>query len=253
MFKKVFALGFLIVVSALFCKEKHTLFTEILQKYVRNGAVNYSDMKKDERLDRYINYLSETDPEKFETKNEKLAFYINAYNAYTLKIICKNYPVESINDLHFGGLILGTVLKSTVWDQDSVIINHNNISLNYLEHEIIRPVFKEPRIHFALVCAAKSCPILRSEAYEGEKLDSQLEDQADKFFRNQKKNRFDKVKKIAFLSKILDWYDSDFGGSDSALLKFAAQYLPEDIKKSILNDPSAWEISFLEYDWSLNE
>ncbi|MCH7676525.1 DUF547 domain-containing protein, partial [candidate division KSB1 bacterium] len=116
----------------------HSLFTEILQEYVSGGKVSYRDLCKDERLEAYISKLAATNPESIANPKGKLAFWINAYNAYTLKVICDNYPVESINELHFGGLIIGTVFKKTIWDKKFVIINHKKLSLNYIEHKIIR-------------------------------------------------------------------------------------------------------------------
>jgi hypothetical protein len=153
----------------------HRLFTEILATYVNNGRVDYTKLCRDPRLADYIDLLSSTDPEEIVGEDEQLAFWINAYNAFTLKIICDNYPLKSINDLHFGGLVLGTVLKKTVWDKEFVVINKREMSLNHIEHDIVRPIFGDPRAHFALVCASVSCPPLRSEAYEGHRLDEQLE------------------------------------------------------------------------------
>ncbi len=101
---------------------KIDLYNQILQKYVKNGLVDYKNLRYDNRLYEFINSLKITNPSDFKTKEEKLAFWINAYNAYTLYIICKNYPVESINDLSTGGKIIGYLLGATVWDKDFVEI-----------------------------------------------------------------------------------------------------------------------------------
>jgi len=232
---------------------RHQLFTQILSDYVYNGRVNYAELRNDERLDRYLDQLAATNPDTIADKNAQLAFWINAYNAYTLKVICDNYPVKSINDLHTGGLIVGTVLKKTIWDKEFVVINRKHLSLNQIEHEIIRKRFKEPRIHFALVCAAKSCPPLRSEAFEAARLDEQLDDQGRVFFRQPDKNFFEPEKKIAHLSKILDWYEGDFGRNDEAVLLYISRFLPEGLAVSIQADPKKWKIEYTDYDWSLNE
>ena len=127
------------------------------------------------------------------------------------------------------------------------------MTLNEIEHEIIRKKFKEPRIHFALVCASISCPPLRNEAYEGYKLNEQLEDQAKLFFNDRTKNKFDLKNRTAFLSKILDWYDNDFGNNDEEVLLFIAKYLPEKLSKDIQENTEEWDIDYLPYNWDLNE
>src|SRR6266852_5927302 len=198
--------------------ESHNLFTAILADYVDNGWVNYKMLCRDKRLEQYIRQLAETNPDTIASDKARLAFWINAYNAYTLKIICDNYPVKSINDLHWGGLIIGTVLKKTVWDKDIVVVNHQKITLNTVEHGLIRPTFKEPRAHFALVCASKSCPPLRSEAYEAEKLDRQLDDQVRKFVNDPEKNWYDVSRNEAHISKIFSWFSGDFGKDDASIL-----------------------------------
>jgi len=234
----------------------HTLLTDLLREYVTNGSVNYRDLCEEGgvgRLETYISQLAATDPATIIDDDERLAFWINAYNAYTLKIICDNYPVKSINDLHFGGLYVGTVLNKTAWDKEFVVVGGETYSLNDVEHKIIRPQFEDARAHYALVCAAVSCPPLRSEAYTGEQLDEQLDDQGWIFFAEPNKNYFDRDKKIAYLSKIMDWYKGDFGEDDEALLLAVASYLPDDLARDIRANPGAWDIKHTEYDWSLNE
>lgn len=233
--------------------EKHAIFTEILREYVKEGLVNYEALKEDVRFKKYIEQLVETNPDEFVTREEKLAFWINVYNAYTLKIICDNYPIKSISELHTGGLALGTVLKKTVWHKKLVIVNNELTSLDYVEHQIIRPVFKDPRIHFSIVCAAKGCPQLRSEAYEAGILNDQLNDQARIFIGTRSKNSFDLNKKIATISPIFQWFKKDFAKNYAGLLLYLCQFLPEDIKTSIESNPKKWKIKFSYYDWSLNE
>lgn len=232
---------------------KLDLYNEILHQYVKNGLVDYKNLKNDNRLYEFINSLKITDPSDFKTKEEKLAFWINAYNAYTLYIICKNYPVESINDLSTGGKIIGYLLGATVWDKDFVEINHKKMTLNNIEHDIIRKEFNEPTIHFVLVCAAISCPPLRNEAYTGEKLDEQLNDQAKIFLNDKYKNYFDEENKTAHISKIFDWYNDDFGNNDKRILKLISQYLPEKLSNDIKANTTKWQIEYNNYNWDLNE
>ena len=231
----------------------HRLLTDLLAAYVDDGRVDYRRLCEDERLDAYLARVAATDADAIVDDDARLAFWINVYNAYTLKIICDGYPVDSINDLHFGGRIIGTVLKKTAWDKKFVVVGGDTFSLNDVEHKIIRPAFDEPRAHYALVCAAKSCPPLRPQAYEGDKLDAQLDDQARIFFADPIKNHFDADKKIAYLSKIMDWYKGDFGANDEELLLAIVSYLPAALADDICANPAAWDIKHTGYDWSLNE
>jgi hypothetical protein len=233
--------------------EQHLLFTQILNDYVRNGLVNYKKLKDDNRLDIYLMQLKNTDPDNLPTDEDKLAFWINAYNAFTLKFIVEEYPVESINDLHWGGLYLGSLLGTTVWDDEKIVINGMRLSLNNIEHDIARKKFNEERIHFAMVCASYSCPPLRNEAFEGFKLDEQLNEQAQLFFNDETKNNFDLKTRTANLSKILDWYSSDFGRDDESILLYVSQFLDRGIADDIRKNTSLWEIDYLSYNWDLNE
>lgn len=233
--------------------ERHALFTDLLNAYVADGRVDYARLCEDKRLDRYLSELSATDPDALPDDATKYAFWINAYNAFTLRAICGEYPINSINDLHFGGRIIGHILKKTVWDRKFIVINDEELSLNDIEHKIVRPRFKDYRAHFALVCAAKSCPPLRSEAFEGVLLDAQLDDQGRVFFAETRLNRFDRDERVAYLSKILDWYKGDFGNDDKTVLLAVANFLPEELADDIRKDPGAWKVRHTEYDWSLNE
>jgi hypothetical protein len=232
---------------------QHDLYTGILQDYVDQGKVKYPPLCKDPRLEEYIGQLKTKDPNQLANEKERLAFWINAYNAYTLKVICDYYPVKSINDLHTGGLILGTVLNKTIWDKDLAVVNHKKFTLNHIEHKIIRPEFKDPRAHFALVCASKSCPALDREAYEGSKLDQQLNQAGHNFLSDPKRNRFDIGRKRAYLSKIFNWYGEDFGKNSGELLTYLSQFLSRETAAAIRSDVGNWKIDYLEYDWSLNE
>ena len=234
-------------------QNQHKLFTEILNDYVVDGMVNYKKLKEDERLDEYITQLEKTNPTVYKTRDEKIAFWINAYNAFTLKFIVDEYPVESINDLHWGGLYVGTLLGTTVWDDDKIKINSKMISLNDIEHKILRGKYKERRIHFAVVCASISCPTLRSEAYAGYKLNNQLNDQAYKFFNDESKNKFDSKNRIAYLSKILDWYANDFGSSKQEILLYVSQFLNDKLRNYIRGNVDGWNIDYLDYNWDLND
>ncbi|RME26671.1 MAG: DUF547 domain-containing protein, partial [Candidatus Zixiibacteriota bacterium] len=225
-----------ITVSA---QERHALFTEILHDYVHDGHVRYERLCRDSRLPVYLGQLRKTEPDSLSGRREELAFWLNAYNAFTLKLICDNYPLNSINELHFGGLYIGTLLKKTAWDRKFITIGARTLSLNDIEHKIIRAQFGDPRVHFALVCASKSCPPLREEAYEGYLLPEQLDDQGMRFFAQKEKNRFDIADHRAIISPILKWYHKDFGGNREAVLTYISRFLPDSLRAAILTDPSA--------------
>ena len=145
------------------------------------------------------------------------------------------------------------MLGTTVWDESFIIINQKKYSLNDIEHGIIRKQYKEPRVHFALVCASLSCPKIRNEAYEGYKLNSQLDNQAREFFNDNFRNKFDKKNKIAYLSKILEWYESDFAENGKQLLKFISGYLKPNLADNINSNIDRWEVDYLDYNWNLND
>jgi hypothetical protein len=253
---KYFIIGFNLlsfVVSGQTNVNNNDLYSEILKDNVKNGLVDYKNLKNEKRLDEYINFISKINPSEYKSEKNELAFWINAYNVYTLKIIVDNYPIESINELHKGGKLLSHVFGTTVWDKEIIVINNEKRSLNYIEHDVIRKNFSEPRIHFALVCAAISCPPLRNEAYEGHKLDEQLDDQAKIFLNDETKNKFDIESQQAEISKILDWYEEDFGDEDGEVLIFISRFLQENIAENIVHNPEDWDIDYLDYNWELNE
>lgn len=192
------------------------------------GNVNYEGIKKQsDRLEGYLAKVSNNPPKDSWSRNEKLAYWINIYNAYTVKLISDNYPLSSITDLEGG----------KPWDKKWIRIKGKTYSLNNIEHDIIRPRFNEPRIHFAVNCAAKSCPPLLNEAWSADKLEEQLETATKRFINNSKLNSFDKGK--AEVSKIFEWYGADFKDLKAFLSKYAGKKVDD--------------ISFKEYNWSLNE
>ncbi len=227
-------------------KSATDLYDSLLKKYVKEGKVNYKQLCKDEHLNKFINFLSNYNPDSLTTKNEALAFWINAYNAYTIKTICKNYPLNSITELK------DKKSGKSIWDQNIVKIGDKLISLNYIENNIIRKKFKDNRIHFALVCAAKSCPSLRSEAYLPEKLDAQLTDQGQIFLQDTSKNKFNFENNIAQISSLFQWYASDFGKDETELLNNLFKYVNPKYKLLTDSTSSEWKINYLNYNWSLN-
>ncbi|MEM0938171.1 MAG: DUF547 domain-containing protein [Bacteroidota bacterium] len=221
----------------------HTTFDDLLQKYVDDkGLIDYEGLKADRsKLKMYLSLLESNPPQKNWTESEKLAYWINAYNAYTLELILSYHPVKSIKDI---GSTIKIPFVSTAWDIKFINIGDETYDLNNIEHGIIRKEFDEPRIHFALVCAAISCPKLRKEAYLPETLDEQLELAAKEFLSNPQKNEF-KNAKSAKLSKLFNWYKGDFE-NNSSLIEYINEYAPIKLAQDA-------KIRWHEYDWSLNE
>jgi hypothetical protein len=220
----------------------HTTWDILLKKHVdETGMVNYQGMIKDSlELNKYLDLLSKNHPnEKNWSKDDRLAYWINAYNAFTVRLIIRNYPVESIKDIA-GGI----PFINTPWDIKFIQIEGETYDLNNLEHGIIRKEFSEPRIHFALVCAAMSCPRLRNEAFTAEKLDAQLEAEATYFFNNPKKNKItaDELE----LSKLLDWYWGDFKDTAENRVEYVNRY-------SKVKANANAKVDYLDYSWKLNE
>ncbi len=230
----------------------HNLYTAILSDHVQEGRVDYDDLKSDPRLAEYLGQVANTNPAELPNESARLAFWLNAYNAYTLQLVITHEPEKSITQIGKGGLILGSILKTTAWDIRFAEIGGQKYTLNEIEHEIIRQKFQDSRAHFALNCASGSCPVLRPEAYTADDLDDQLDDQARDFLADSSRNRFDLKTKTAWLSSIFKWYQKDFGKNKYDALLAAAEYAPVDIRKSIEANPRSWKIKFLSYDWSLN-
>jgi hypothetical protein len=208
----------------------HSAFDTLLKKYVNaEGKVNYKGFKTEKAgLEAYIKTLAEKTPDDTWGKNDKLAYWINAYNALTIRLILDNYPLNSITQLD----------KGKTWDVKRFELGGVKYSLNDIENNIIRPL-GDPRIHFALNCAAKSCPPLANQAFSGDNLDGLLETRT-KAFINSKANTLtgSEIK----VSKIFDWYGKDFGN----LVQFVNKY-------SKIKVPKTAKVGYNEYDWSLNQ
>jgi len=219
---------------------KHDSWSVLLRKYVtENGQVNYKGFLQDnESFQEYLDKLSLNPPGENWSKEEQLAYWINAYNAYTVKLIIDNYPLKSIKTIGDG-----LPMVNSPWDIKFFKIGGVDFDLNTIEHEILRKKYNEPRIHFAINCASVSCPKLRNEAFTAEELHTQLDDQANAFINNTSKNKF--TDNEISLSKIFNWFESDFI-KEKPLDEFLKKY------KTINNFKDA-KIGYLDYDWNLNE
>lgn len=209
----------------------HDAWDQLLRKYVSSsGKVNYKSFKADEaKLDAYLKALQDNPLQSSWSKSKKMAYWINAYNAFTIKLILKNHPVGSITDLHGG----------KPWDVKWIKLGGKTYSLNNIENDILRPQYKDARIHFAVNCAAKSCPPVLNRAWTASNLNSNLEKQAKSFINNGNYNQInsDKIE----ISKIFDWYSADFGNIIDFLNKYSKTKIEANAK-----------VTYREYNWKLN-
>ncbi len=227
----------------------HAAWSVVLTKYIHRGEVDYAGIKRDgqQALNQYLRSMESVSKSQYQswTRKQKMAFGINAYNAYTIRLVIDNYPLKSMRKM---GLLPGAAWREKFIPLDKIW--GKKISLGELENDILRAKFKDPRIHFALVCASKSCPILRSEAFRDDALNKQLEDQARRFMKDKSKNRFDASEKKLYLSKIFDWYKDDFIGPAPSVAAYAAQFMTDEVKTAVA--AGNVQVEYLSYDWSLN-
>lgn len=225
--------------------QSHALLSQVLKTYVHDARVDYAALKAHpQELNRYLNEVAAVRRSHFDhwTQKQQIAFLINAYNAYTLKLIIDHYPIKSIKDIgHFW---------RGPWDQPVVHLFGKTITLDTIEQDMLRKDYREPRIHFALVCASIGCPPLRSEAYVAARLDKQLNDQAKRFLANRSKNRVDAADHTVYLSPIFKWYGEDFKKKSGSVLAFLKPYWPK--KERIELESGRFEVRYTDYNWSLN-
>ena len=225
------------------------LWDHLLRNYVADGLVDYDGLKRNHQFKVYLRQLAQADPDKLSGDNEKLAFYCNAYNAFVINGVL----IHKVKQNVLVDVTNAEGSDNVFFDLGEHILAGETISLNHLEHEVIRPTFGEPRIHMALVCAARSCPAIRPEAYIGDQIDTQLEDQAKQFANNPAHVRYDAQEQQLHLSSILTWYGDDFGGNDG-VLKFLLSRVDDPATRAGIEAAQSGSatVSFNEYDWTLN-
>jgi hypothetical protein len=240
----------------------------VLKAYVNDqGMVNYRELKAHPQdLDKFISALASTDPKAYEKwpDKDKIAFWLNTYNALTLKVIVDHYPIQT----SFPESLLyphNSVRQiKGAWTDIELSVMGKKVTLDGIEHETLRKHFNEPRIHMALVCAAMGCPPLRSEPYAGAALDRQLDDQAKRLLSNPQKFRIDRAGERVYVSPIFDWFGEDFvrtygtvtkfqgrNEKERAVLNFISRYLTDEDRRYL--ESANYSIKYLDYDWSLNE
>ena len=220
----------------------HNIWNGLLQKHVRaDGMVDYKGFQKDSAtLHQYLRLLETAHPnDKDWSRNEQMAYWINAYNAYTIDLIIGNYPVASIKDIK-----KGVAFVNSVWDIKFIKIQGYTYDLNNIEHNILRPVFKDARIHAAVNCASFSCPKLLPEAYTADKLEGQLDKSMRSFINDPLRNRITANK--AEISEIFKWFKGDFERDAGSLREYLNRYAEDKLTKDT-------DISHIDYDWKLND
>lgn len=225
----------------------HKSWDILLKKHVANGLVNYRTIQKEEAsLNQYLESLSRVTENEYNSfsSNQKLAFLINAYNAFTIRLILDHYPVKSITDIGspFSKLNL---LRGTPWKKEFFKLIGKTRTLDWIEHEKLRKDFDEPRIHFAIVCASFGCPVLSTDAYSAPILEKQLQNAKLIFLNTPSKNSYNADKNILMLSQIFKWFQDDFT-KKGTLIEFIQDGFSDKIKADAL-------IDYNEYSWKLNE
>lgn len=248
----------------------HLIFDGLLKKYVANGLVDYRGLQSQpEVLARYVTSLGAVTQPMVRgwPREQQLAYWINAYNAFTLQAVVDSYPIESRSLIgHF--FPPNSILQIPgIWNRMTFKAGGQRLTLGQIEHDILRKDFKDPRIHFAIVCASSSCPVLRSEAYRYDVLEHQLHDQTVGFINDPERGvRWDAERNRLYVSKIFRWFKADFqtgkkppsasspsGDPANPVLAFIHGYLADDaLAQTLARNPKV-RVSYLPYDWWLNE
>jgi hypothetical protein len=231
----------------------HTAWDRLLKTYVKPGEdglnrVDYAAFKRKDQaaLKAYIKGLEAVDLATL-SRPEQFALLANLYNAKTVDIVLDHYPVKSIRDISLGGGLLG-VFSSGPWKAKVLKIKGVELSLDDIEHGMLRPVFKDPRVHYAVNCASVGCPNLRAEAFTGAKLKAQL-DAAARAYVNSRRG-VDPRPDGLVVSSIYDWYQKDFGGNEAGVIAHLKSYADPALARKLAN---ATSIADYAYDWSLND
>jgi hypothetical protein len=230
---------------------EHAAWTAVLRQHVRGDRFDYAALARDRKaLDGYLDALGKVTREQYQgwERAQRYSFWINAYNAWTVRRVVDGWPVKSIRDLGDE--------KLSVWDRELVPLAHlvpelerKLLTLNDVEHKILRPTFLDPRVHAAVNCASLGCPPLRAEAFTATGLEAQLDQQVRGWLADRTRNRFDRQAGEVELSQVFEWFAADFarvGGALNWIARFRADDAPW------LTGPKLPAVSYLEYDWTIN-
>ncbi|MBT6881899.1 MAG: DUF547 domain-containing protein [Flavobacterium sp.] len=228
---------FICMLSFVSIQAQTSIFDSLLQKNVdKTGRVDYQSLKNNETLlDNYLAYIQNNEPTKEWSSNKKKAFWINTYNAYTIKIILNNYPLKSIRDIKIDG--------KTAWKIPFVKVGQKRYTLDQIEHKILRKKFNDPRIHVGINCASVSCPRLWNFAFTEDNIASSLDNLMKVFINDTTRNKISK-NNVA-LSEIFNWFSKDFI-KNGTIINYLNTYAAIKISEKA-------SIKYLTYDWSLNK
>lgn len=217
----------------------HQLLGQVFSSHVKDGLVDYPAVQTDDRFPAYLAQLDRMDPNVLAMRHERLAFWINAYNAFAVKGILDRFSPTSL------------VGRYRYFIGRNYRVGGSTINLYDLERQVLIKQFQEPLIHFAIVCASTSCPRLQPWSYEPDQLNIQLDRVAREFINDPTRNRFDRKKKVASLSMIFKWFEEDFQKAAGSVVSYITRYVndPELVQDLMQSD---YRIEYLEYDWSLN-
>jgi hypothetical protein len=226
----------------------HDALDVLLKAHVKDGVVDYTGLKANEKdLDAYLTSLNDTDPDAL-SKNAAITFWLNAYNAFTLKLVLDHYPVTSIKDIP-------DFPSAERWKAKRWAVNGEWYSLDQIEHKILRGNFQDPRVHFALVCGAQGCPDLTDEAFRSDTIDTQLTEAGERFLSDAGKGARVTVEDgvtTLHLSAIFKWFQGDFEVAGQSLVDAVLPYLSEEAQKAVQAAEGEVSVEFMDYDWSLN-
>ena len=228
----------------------HAGWSKLLARYVDDaGMVNYAAWNASptdvDALDQYLSGLSRAGVAIESSRAAQLAFWINAYNALTIKGILREYPTSSIRN-H-----TARIFGYNIWNDLLLLVGGKPYSLSQIEHEVLRPM-GEPRIHFAIVCASRGCPRLLNKAYTAATLEDQLNGNARRFFGDQSNFQYDAQSGIIRISSIMSWFAEDFGRDGSEQMRRISPFLPDEAARNVATSAGV-RVSYLDYDWSLND
>jgi hypothetical protein len=223
----------------------HSKLDQALKKYVDDkGLVDYNSIAKDRGFSEYMESLQTARVEGF-SRDGQLAFWINAYNAVTIDKVIKKKPKKSVRETFIPGVWTATKFFTS----REHIVAGKRLSQDDIEHEILRKQFKDPRIHFAIICASMGCPPLPRIAYTEGNVQTRLEEETRKYLNSPRGTRIDRPENTLHVSKLFDWFGSDFVNKSGSSLAFMQPYLHEEVRIFLERDPM---ISYLEYNWALN-
>ena len=215
----------------------NALLDGVFAAHVKDGYIDYPEVARNVRFHKYVEALADANVDELESPADRMAFWINAYNALAVKIVTDGTtPLTTLGRIKF--------FRTTEHR-----VAGKNLDLNSIEDRVMK--FEDPRARFALVKGAYTSPNLRSGAYRGDSLEQQLDEAARDFINDRRKNRFSTALRLAKLSQIFEWHADDFGGEESEILKFLAPYVDKDgVEEAILR--GGWDIDYMDFEWSIN-